>query len=638
MNTTEKYLPEITGFFVFIVYLFTLAPGVTKIDCGELAAVLSLPGIAHPSGYPLFTMLGYIFTLIPLPFTKVFILNLSAAVYVSAGITLFIRSSKLILKNFRYTPVKKERIKKRKQKKEVKSDQSALNEKTILLAAIFGGLVLAFSLTVWNQSTSVEVYSLHFLMINLILLFTLKSFYSPSEQKFRWLLLAFVLALGFTNHLTTMLTLPGLAYLFFKKEGFGKSSFQTIAKMLGVFFPVLLVIYSYLPLRAAAQPALNWGNPINLENIFRHVSGKQYRVWMFSSFDSAGKQLGYFLSHLPSEFAFIGIIPILLGIYLLYTRSRINFNFILITFAATVFYAINYDIHDIDSYFILAYTALGFAAAVGFAFIFTHERFISSGKAVLNMSVLLILIIIAINFGKSSLNGNSVYPDYTKAVMNSVGKNSAIFSYQWDYFVSPSLYFQHVENIRPDIEIIDKELLRRVWYFNQLENNYPEIFKGLDIEKKQFLGQLVKFERDEKYNPALIEKYYRNLMTGLVREQIKFRDFYIGPELYDNEMRHGQFSLPKGCSIVPHLFLYKVVKDSNYVPAPKPDFEIRFGELNDNYIANLKNLIAVTLANRAMYELQFGFRKKAKEYALKAVKISPNTLLPPAVRNLVLGN
>ncbi|MCE7857795.1 MAG: DUF2723 domain-containing protein [Ignavibacteria bacterium CHB3] len=72
MIRIKKYYVVLTSIFVFIIYLFTLAPSVVQIDSGELAAVQATLGIAHPTGYPLFTMIGYLFSLIPLPFSIIF--------------------------------------------------------------------------------------------------------------------------------------------------------------------------------------------------------------------------------------------------------------------------------------------------------------------------------------------------------------------------------------------------------------------------------------------------------------------------------------------------------------------------------------------------------------------------------------
>src|SRR5919204_5406314 len=42
------------------VYLATVSPTVNFIDSGELITAVHEPGIAHPPGYPLYTLLGYV--------------------------------------------------------------------------------------------------------------------------------------------------------------------------------------------------------------------------------------------------------------------------------------------------------------------------------------------------------------------------------------------------------------------------------------------------------------------------------------------------------------------------------------------------------------------------------------------------
>ena len=71
----------IVSLTVFFIYMTTLAPSVLHIDAGELAAVQATLGIAHPTGYPLFTILGYLFLLIPLPFAKIFSANILSSLW-----------------------------------------------------------------------------------------------------------------------------------------------------------------------------------------------------------------------------------------------------------------------------------------------------------------------------------------------------------------------------------------------------------------------------------------------------------------------------------------------------------------------------------------------------------------------------
>ncbi|MHB8337799.1 MAG: protein O-mannosyl-transferase family [Ignavibacteriaceae bacterium] len=102
LRFVKKYFAVLTGLFVFLVYLTTLAPSVVEIDAGELATVQATLGIAHPTGYPLFTMLGYLFSLIPFGFSKIYQLNLLTDVWCSLGIMVFVyRNSPAKSKKFR---------------------------------------------------------------------------------------------------------------------------------------------------------------------------------------------------------------------------------------------------------------------------------------------------------------------------------------------------------------------------------------------------------------------------------------------------------------------------------------------------------------------------------------------------------
>lgn len=637
MKFLSKYFPVILSVLIFIVYLFTVAPSVVQIDSGELAAVQATLGIAHPTGYPLFTIIGYIFSLIPLPFTKIFQLNLLAALYCSAAAGVTAYTIKFLIDNFYSFSIKHKvkKAKKSKKKKEKKEDkkETEISETYKFTAAVFGAAVLAFSKTFWFQSTSVEVYSLHLLLISLIILFLLKAYLQSINNGLKiWLLFAFVLALGFTNHMTTLLILPGTALLFFMKEGFNKNSFIKISLMLVVFFAVLFFIYIYLPLRASQNPIINWGNPTDFEKIYRHISGKQYQVWLFSSMEAAKKQFVYFVNSLYGEFSFTLLLSFI-GLVFLYIKARKLFFFLLLTFLSTVAYSINYDIHDIDSYFLLAYIMLAFFAAFGALYILQLKdlhKYAAYG-------LLAAVLAVQIYSNKDEVNQSGIYTfeDYTKSLIGSVSENAIIFSYQWDYFVSASYYFQFVENYRKDVTVVDKELLRRSWYFNQLNRNYPGLLKGVSNITEQFLTALIPFERSEQFDANKLEMLYRQLMTGLVATNVDKRDFYVAPELFEQEMQRGEFTLPAGYRLVPDLFLFKVVKGNEYVPAADPDFKIRFPEKGNYYTKTIEKFIGSMLSNRAIYEIRNGKTERAKIYTNKIKNDLPDFKLPPALRNVL---
>ena len=640
MTYIKKYFYLLVSLFVFIIYMITLAPSVVQIDSGELAAVQATLGIAHPTGYPLFTMLGYLFSLIPLPFTKIFQLNILAAIYCSVAIGVFTYTIKFCLDKLslfkRSSPIQKELSKKDKKKQKIENaeKQEEISENTKLLSAVFGGLILAFSKTFWFQSTSVEVYSLHTLLITLILFFLLKAFVNSFENNklTHWLVFAFFLALGFTNHLTTLMILPGTAYLYFSRYKFKSTSFKKLIVMILFFIPILILVYSYLPIRASQNPLLNWGNPIDWERIYRHITGKQYQVWLFTSFDSAGKQFTHFFNILPLEF-YVTLLFSLIGLFVCLIKSKKLFLFIFITFAFTVLYSINYDIYDIDSYFLLAFIMLSFFAAFG---VFKILEMKSLPK---NSSIIIIVVVVLIqfyfNFIKINQSGVYTFEDYTKSVLKSVPEKSIIFSYQWDYFISASYYYQFVEDYRKDVTVIDKELLRRSWYFNQINNHDPKVLDGVRNEIDQFLVALQPFERDEKFDSNRLESLYRLIMSNLITTNIDKRDYFIAPELVEQEMKRGEFKLPEGYNLVPHLFFYKVVNENEYVPAPDPEFSIRIASNKNIYIENIENMIGRMLSNRAFYEVKFGRTDRAKIYLKKILNDLPGFQLHPALQDVL---
>ncbi|MFA5804822.1 MAG: DUF2723 domain-containing protein [Melioribacteraceae bacterium] len=627
-----KYYSLLASLLVAIVYLFTIAPSVIQIDSGELATVQATLGIAHPTGYPLFTIIGYLFLKLPLPFTKIFQANLLALVWCALGVLLFIKSAFAILINISYEiePQKK------KSKSINKSVVIEPSEKKIFLitSVVLSGLILAFSKTYWLQSTSVEVYSLQVFLFALIIHSTVVAYYS--EQKLiNWIWVALSLALGFSNHMTTLLTLPFVAILFFQKEKFNAQSIKKIFLMLALFFPLVITFYLYLPLRASSNPKINWGNPVNFENLYRHVSGKQYQVWLFASIDAAEKQLGYFLRNLASEFGYIGALLGLIGIFYVYKYMRKMFYALIATFIFSVVYSINYDIVDIDSYFLLAYIIFTFFAAYGIfkTLLFLKQKF--NNKTAIITALVISLSPLVLNFSKVDQSGVYTFEDYTKAALNSTEKNSIIFSYQWDYLVSPSYYFQTVENFRADVCVIDKELLRRSWYYNQLKNNHPDVLESIFTETNNFMEVVRPFERDEKYDPNVIETSYRSVMTNLVAKNIEKRNFYIGLELLQNEMQRGEFSLPEGYQFVPHLLMFKVVKGNDYVSAPDPNFTIRFPGNRNKYIDFIETTVATMLTYRAAYELQFNKPERAKVYLDKVRKDFPNYQIPYEIESRV---
>jgi len=566
----------------FIIYLWTLTPGVTFIDSGELAAVASTLGIAHPTGYPLFTLAGWLFSKLPIAPEPIVRLNIMAAVCCAAGVFLFVL---LVDSMLRHVFSKRT---------EARAGEAGLR----LGASVGAGMLLAFSETYWSQALSVEVYPLHLLLVAAILLTFLRAAFGgePGEPRaeHQWLLCAFLLGLSFANHMTTILLVPGLAYVYFSTQGWTRASWNRLLKMT-VPFALALSLYVYLPVRAAQSPPLNWGYPATLERLLWHVSGKQYRVWIFSSMEAAGRQFRYFIDSLPQEHAYVGLVLAVIGLPLLWRRNRTMFIGTLLLFVTCVLYSINYDIHDIDSYFLLAYIGVALWAACGLYVIGTW--IVGRGsRAARGWSALLLLPGVAallLNFGKANQRDNHLVEDYTMNMFSSLQPGALVLSFQWDSWVSASYYFQLVNGMRPDLIVMDKELLRRSWYLRQVESRYPWLIERSREEVNSFLREVDKFERNLPYTPSVIEASYVGMIRSFVEKNLPDRPVYVTSEI-EKEFTTGYQRVPEG--LAQRLFRDTLFHPTTFPPLVYRDFP-RKGRQEDQ----VRRLYAEALGARGYY-------------------------------------
>ena len=141
-----------SGLFIasFILYVSTLAPSVVTIfdDSLEFQLVTYQLGIAHPTGYPLYTLLGKLFTFIPAGGDVAYRVNLLSAFFGAATVAL------LYLLIVRLSSGSMEK----NQSSTLPFFPSSLSAH---LGGIIGALLFAISPVFWQQATIAEVYTLN---------------------------------------------------------------------------------------------------------------------------------------------------------------------------------------------------------------------------------------------------------------------------------------------------------------------------------------------------------------------------------------------------------------------------------------------------------------------------------------------
>ncbi len=586
-----------------IVYLLTMAPGVVEIDSGELAAIQYTAGIAHPTGYPLFTWLGWLFTRLPLASSMIYQINFLALLYVLISLGILWVGFQLFL----------EKIGKVK------------DQWTLLLLPSAGVITLGFSKTYWAQATATEVYSLHLVLLASIIVCLI--YIQVKAKPSYWYLLAILLGLGFSNHMTTLMILPGIAWLYFRSYGLTQPIvWKRLAGMIGIFAGILIINYGAIMIRAASEPVLNWGNPHSWERLMVHVSGWQYRVWLFSSSKVTKANLAEFFSNFSLEFSFISLILILPGLIYLIRKNKLWATFFVVSFAFTVLYASNYDIADLDAYFLLAYISAAFLLLNGWIWFMNWKP--NYAKVILGISFLPGIWQVSQLYSKQDRSQEFVFEDYTLDAMNSLPENALLMSYQWDFLVSPTYYFQQVEGFRKDICVVDKELLRRSWYYPQMERQYSKVFKRVESESTEFIQAVTPMELGNKnFDAKRLEFLFRKIIQKLITPGQY--EAYLGIEMMQNDLRNNQIDLPEGYTFIPDKYFMRIVPDSvGYQPLPFTPYQIRFGNPGNSYGQEIRKIAASMAVYRALYEKAAGYPDKAEVWKQEALRIKPDFQLP----------
>ncbi len=240
--TRPPYLAAaVVGAVILGIYLATLAPTTAFWDTSEYIAAAKVLGIPHPPGNPLFTLMAHVFALLPLAASYAVRVNLFAAVTSAAAAALWFLVAERWLR-----PV--------------------VPETWARYGAAFAGiLVSATSWTVWNQSTVNEkVYTVSLLSIAIVMWLCVRWGDEPEGPlRDRWLvLIAYVLALGSTNHMMGVLAAPAVAlYVLWTDWRVITKPWLWVA-VFGAAAVGVSLNYVYLPIRAAQFPPINEGEPI----------------------------------------------------------------------------------------------------------------------------------------------------------------------------------------------------------------------------------------------------------------------------------------------------------------------------------------------------------------------------------------
>jgi hypothetical protein len=334
-------LALLTALLTFVLYLRTLAPGVLGGDSGEFQFAAWLGGFVHPTGYPLYLLLGWLWThLLPLH-DPAWRMNAFSALWggVATGLVYL-----LALRMLR---------------------QATANPWSRLLA-LFAALTFAVTPTFWSQATLAEVYTLNAALVAAILLGLVIWGQTGSRRALYGVALLYGLSLA--HHRTTLLYLPAIALFMWLVNRRRAAAYRVtlsprhlVTLSLLVLAPLLLYLIiplatphaPYFEIRIGPDQVLQLYSP-TLAGFIEHISGQG-----FGSALGVGGGAAARLKGLPAlftgELTMIGLALGLLGLIGLSVRAKPLLVLTGLSFLAIVGFNLVYGIGDIYGYYIPAY-------------------------------------------------------------------------------------------------------------------------------------------------------------------------------------------------------------------------------------------------------------------------------------------
>jgi hypothetical protein len=267
----------------------------------------------HPTGYPLYTLLGKFFTLIPIG-DAAYRVNLMSAFFAALTVV------------FTYLIVC------------MLTDNS--------LSALFASLAIAVSPVFWSQAVIAEVYSLNAffiaLMVYLLLRWEANRRQRPAVGQVsipaipNLLLAAFVYGLSLTHHRLMLLLAPAMALFAWLTE----------------LAPLML--YAYIPLRGLHISSLDGTYQNTWSGFLHHVTASGYNVFITGNPLAQSRPLSFYWQLLISQFGLVGVALGLVGLFAS-TRKPRSSTLLGMAFALNAAFVLTYRVADIEVFAIPAF-------------------------------------------------------------------------------------------------------------------------------------------------------------------------------------------------------------------------------------------------------------------------------------------
>jgi hypothetical protein len=442
----------IVGGLLFTLYSITLAPTITwgheGADSGELAAAVMTLGVAHPPGYPAYMVIGWLWLRLPLEGDPAYRLNLLSAVSAVIAVGGGMATIALIA--------------------------PPLSTIARQVGVLFGGMLLGTLPLLWSQATITEVYTPGLAIIAWVS-YAVCRWYLSGESGW-WIGAWWGVGFGTGVLPQTALLLPGMVLLYLMRPQ-TRAVQWTLLRKGGIALAIGLLIFIYLPLRAATAPFINWGNPDTVDRGWAHLTARQYHHLGFQQEkDIVGRRATDALVTGSREVGWMSGLFVLPGIICLWRVRRMVLGYFgLMGGIALCLYAV-YAVDRSSPYLLPAFYSASIVIGVGIA---TGCTMLMNrwGRVGVGITVVALTAGVAmrlwVNFPQMNVRHDDRAITYARTLLTALPPFAILVS-NHDECTFP-LWYQQALGERPDIMVVDSRLLFYPWYQHQLAQRHPQI-------------------------------------------------------------------------------------------------------------------------------------------------------------------
>ncbi|XP_003408713.3 protein O-mannosyl-transferase TMEM260 isoform X1 [Loxodonta africana] len=450
---------------VAAVFTLTLPPSVPGGDSGELITAAYELGVAHPPGYPLFTLVAKL-AIVLFPFGSV-----AYRVNLLCGLFGAVAASLLFFTVFRL---------------------SGSYAGGILAAGVF-----SFSRLTWQWSISAEVFSLNNLFVGLLMALTVH-FEEAATAKERSKIVkigAFCCGLSLCNQHTIVLyvlcIIPWILFRLFKEKELSMGSLLKLS----LYFSAGLLPYVHLPISSyLSQARWTWGDQTTVLGFLTHFLREEYGTFSLAKSEIGSSMSEILLSqvtNMRTELSFnIQVLAVWANICLA-RKDRPNPSLVWLFTGMFCVYSLffawraNLDISKplfmgvVERFWMQSNAVVAVLAGTGLAALLSESNRVlhnSIGLQCLEWLSAMIFVTYQIysNYSICDQRTNYVIDKFAKNLLASM-PHDAIILLRGDLPGNSLRYMHYCEGLRPDISLVDQEMMTYEWYLPKTAKHLPGV-------------------------------------------------------------------------------------------------------------------------------------------------------------------